>query len=884
MTKLDAELTRQVVLFKAKPSAGDASRVLRVLLKFSGDLNAIKEKGFTVQSVIGDVAIGLIELTKLEQLSALESVIYIEAERFHTLHLKDSVPSINAPEVWTGTPSITGKGVIVGVIDTGIDIFHKSFIDSLGKTRILFLWDQSLTPQGSEKSPTGFSGGVEFTDKDINAALATPDKPFRSFDVAKHGTHVAGTAAGNGSQSGNCHLSNTYVGVAPEVSLIIVKSQPDPYEYAIIPAAAPYTVTLRNAGAWVANIWVAYLNSFTGFRLVTANPKESEFTVSAGVYTFNSADAGKAILISYADNASAPHVSNAGYLEGARYIFQRAQTAGAGGTLMPCVINMSFGGNNGAHDGTSLEETTVDTLATASAGRAIVVAAGNDGGKEKEPVHTGPGNGLHAAGLIAANGHQTLTFIVPPNDYTADKLHLWYSGSGRLSVTLTSPNGANVTQPAGSAVPLAAMGLDVATIASTVNNALNHKHNIEVTITPPNPLPPTPPATTALRFSITQGPWTLLLQETAGAQVDFFDCWIDRQLDDPGAFFAPDDEDSTRTINIPGTAKNVITVGAYKVEDSSLANFSSRGPVLRIDTSSTLKPDITAPGVGIIAPKAGQRSESCCCDCCVNFYRPDEGTSMAAPHVTGVVALMFQKDPMATSDVIKSHVQSTARIPDPIPDTPLPNNDWGFGQIDAFEAVHAIGINALARSGGGGGSGPTGITWDDSRGQEKRNRETLPLAAMWSTYLPNAQRLRGLSAILHRDPTGQLLAALVSDHFDEVFRLVNTNRRLAACWHRMHGPFLLRELARCVEEDDAPLLPALVLGKSLSERLRPALALLNRYGSAALRADIVRHGALVLALPGVAARNLRSLSGPPDSGPTNLGLANEEDSCLLLQS
>ena len=113
---------------------------------------------------------------------------------------------------------------MVGVVDTGIDIFHHAFRNTDGTTRILSLWDQTLTAQAGEAPPAGFTFGVEFTAATINAALTSGASSFRSTDTDGHGSHVAGIAAGNGSASGNCHGTGYYIGVAPAADLVILES------------------------------------------------------------------------------------------------------------------------------------------------------------------------------------------------------------------------------------------------------------------------------------------------------------------------------------------------------------------------------------------------------------------------------------------------------------------------------------------------------------------------------------------------------------------------------------------------------------------------------------------------------------------------------------
>ena len=129
-------------------------------------------------------------------------------------------------------PQLSGRGTLVGIIDSGIDYAHPDFITTSGSSRILALWDQTIptnsvpnpfNPEAFLSAPTGYSLGTLFSKEIIDASLSmnTVQEQLKicpSRDISGHGTHVTGIAAGNGRAS-----NGVYRGVAYEADLIIVK-------------------------------------------------------------------------------------------------------------------------------------------------------------------------------------------------------------------------------------------------------------------------------------------------------------------------------------------------------------------------------------------------------------------------------------------------------------------------------------------------------------------------------------------------------------------------------------------------------------------------------------------------------------------------------------
>lgn len=115
--------------------------------------------------------------------------------------------------------NVTGRGVLVAVIDTGINYSYMDFLNPDNTTRIKYIWDQTI--EGN--IPEGFNRGAEYTEEEINRALSSESREEQlqivpSEDVDGHGTALASIAAGNGRGSNGANK-----GVAIESELIVVK-------------------------------------------------------------------------------------------------------------------------------------------------------------------------------------------------------------------------------------------------------------------------------------------------------------------------------------------------------------------------------------------------------------------------------------------------------------------------------------------------------------------------------------------------------------------------------------------------------------------------------------------------------------------------------------
>jgi subtilisin family serine protease len=157
------------------------------------------------------IAAGTVPVDSLKRLGQAQGVERIESSRtmVRELDISRSESGV-APLHFAETP-LRGAGVIIGVIDTGIDYTHPDFLNPDGTSRILWLWNQGAPPP----ILGGVCYGQAFTKDEIDQALQTGAVLHQ--DRSGHGTHVAGIAGGNGNAS-----QGWYSGMAPDASIIAV--------------------------------------------------------------------------------------------------------------------------------------------------------------------------------------------------------------------------------------------------------------------------------------------------------------------------------------------------------------------------------------------------------------------------------------------------------------------------------------------------------------------------------------------------------------------------------------------------------------------------------------------------------------------------------------
>ena len=556
-----------------------------------------------VVTIADNIITAEVPVTSVKAISISPGIIYVDASTISELKIDASRLEAKVNLLHNGTGisrPYKGNGVVVGILDSGIDWTHPDF-KNLSGNRIKYLWDMS----GAGNPPVGYDYGTEYTKAQLDANQC---QEFDGDDGGGHGTHVSGTAAGNGSA-----LSN-YIGMAPESDIVFVK----------------------------------------GFR-------------------------------------TGPGFANTDVVNGCNYIFQKAQTLGK-----PAVINLSLGGHFGPHDGTTLYEQALSNLT--GNGKIIVAAAGNEGGET-----------IHLSYPVAGTSYNDCyeTFFDMYQGTTAFLADMWYTG-GNISVGLAAYNpsdgsliGYTNGVPPGQKIEDLAFTVDnytygyVTIDATGINNPNNNSNEVGIYIDSHNG-----------QVDITSVWWTLY---TYGSGT--FDAWAVSggvfSTYNGQSWYMPGD--NQKTIGSPGSASKVICVGSYVTKNQwvdingitqyqpgnpivgAISSFSSIGPT----RDGRLKPDIVAPGEVIVAAYSSFLTQTPAANILLGGkHQKMQGTSMASPHVTGVVALMLEKNGNLDYDQVVTILKNTTKK-DSYTGT-SPNNVYGNGKLDAY--------NAFNNTSGGGGT------------------------------------------------------------------------------------------------------------------------------------------------------------------------------------
>jgi subtilisin family serine protease len=358
------------------------------------------------------------------------------------------------------------------------------------------------------------------------------------------------------------------------------------------------------------------------------------------------------------------------------WIFAEAERLGR-----PAVVNLSLGGHWDGHDGE--DDLSVGLNEESGPGRIVVAAVGNEG--------TDP---IHARQEVAAGQPAAFTFDVAarsgPTPVPWLVLNGWYEGTGKCEVRVKNSSGQTTPwqgllsgADAGNAGAMVhVLAGDKVTLSTPDSDNPNGDRQflVEIDSDPQEP-------------GLQGGRWTLEVRRKSGTPGTVH-VWLlaHASLPPTAAAFSPGVAVASELIGSPGAATQVITVAAYTSRNqwvdnqgvarnvgmtlNTLADFSSPGP--RRDGQP--KPDVTAPGAMICAARSSGANPPTPARYVIgNEHRMNAGTSMACPLITGVVALLLEKNPQLTPDAARAFLKQHSTVPGKPKGTFDPH--WGYGLL-----------------------------------------------------------------------------------------------------------------------------------------------------------------------------------------------------------
>ena len=174
LLNLALEATEEERMESGELGAGydPVEREWELIVKYSGDAELIRQTAVSVTELLGGYAVIVIKESRIEELAALDGVEFIEKPKNLYFQVENGRRVSCIDEVQSPPPALSGRGVLVGVVDSGIDYENPDFRNEDGTTRIAALWDQTIPGN----PPEGYTRGTEYTREQIDEALSEADR------------------------------------------------------------------------------------------------------------------------------------------------------------------------------------------------------------------------------------------------------------------------------------------------------------------------------------------------------------------------------------------------------------------------------------------------------------------------------------------------------------------------------------------------------------------------------------------------------------------------------------------------------------------------------------------------------------------------------------